>query len=841
MSDLEFLDDAEQDVSESHSKLLEAVSQLDKGQRVKRAERNEPTLEVSEFHLVKSGISDKDAVRVHDLAKVLGRKGHHLDVAKSLEAVKKKKVNVLKKPLEKPAADRIKRITGFENTKTELKKWNAIITKQRVAKTLHFPLNQSSMRLEPAKQFVNRFRIQSDLEKELAALEPQKENIEEKEDEFSLTLKEIVMKRKEAARVRAQQSYREAKARRQNKIKSKKFHRVQRKQRIKVQLKEFEELQKTNPEAALEKLEQLDKTRAEERMSLRHKSTGQWAKSKQVRAKYDKETRQELAQQLKISRELSQKIRKPNDSEEEGENGNAAIQSLATDKENPWVGNIKTGAEIDEFVTGYRKYWDEQNKKLQNQELDGNNKGETEIKQDSRPLPAFKEQNTVHNIETPEIQDHKKATKRTRSNKRVASSDSQKLQSTSEEQDMANVELSKIQDHKEETGVAKSNDENITHRSSNRTIKRKALDDNEASNKSAKLQKKNLNKIRATSAWNVESVENDDAQNVSDLSKLNIPNNDQISKMFDMAEEKMQDRIKSKFERVAEKYNKVTKKQKMKKSVQFEEVNEFDGLEMQATNHRPILDAALDERVNDSSLDLNAESNYARSTEFNNNLPPRQSDASKTEIDPNKYINVKPKHLNTALPADITGGDDALDDSENEDEKHNVISEAFADDDVVEEFRKEKREEVEKSKPKDIDLTLPGWGSWGGKNVKVSKRKKKRFILKFPKDLPRKDENKGDVIIFEEENAKIKEHQVAELPYPFTSVKDYESSVRMPIGRNFVPENAHRKLIAPAVETKLGEIIEPMSEDVLVKMEEKKRRKPASKNKSKLPKKKKVK
>lgn len=54
-------------------------------------------------------------------------------------------------------------------------------------------------------------------------------------------------------------------------------------------MKEFEELQKTDPAAALEKLEQLDKSRAEERMSLRHKSTGQWAKSKQVRAKYDKE------------------------------------------------------------------------------------------------------------------------------------------------------------------------------------------------------------------------------------------------------------------------------------------------------------------------------------------------------------------------------------------------------------------------------------------------------------------------------------------------------------------------------------------------------------------------
>lgn len=45
---------------------------------------------------------------MHDLAKVLGRKGHHLDIAKSLEAVKKKKVKVLEKPLEKPVADRVR-------------------------------------------------------------------------------------------------------------------------------------------------------------------------------------------------------------------------------------------------------------------------------------------------------------------------------------------------------------------------------------------------------------------------------------------------------------------------------------------------------------------------------------------------------------------------------------------------------------------------------------------------------------------------------------------------------------------------------------------------------------
>jgi U3 small nucleolar RNA-associated protein 14 len=54
-------------------------------------------------------------------------------------------------------------------------------------------------------------------------------------------------------------------------------------------LKDFEVLQKTDPETALQQLEKLERTRAEERVSLRHRSTRQWARNKAVRAKYDKE------------------------------------------------------------------------------------------------------------------------------------------------------------------------------------------------------------------------------------------------------------------------------------------------------------------------------------------------------------------------------------------------------------------------------------------------------------------------------------------------------------------------------------------------------------------------
>jgi len=113
--------------------------------------------------------------------------------------------------------------------------------------------------------------------------------MEKEKDKYPLTLKELLEKRKTMAKFRAQESYRHAKAHRQNKIKSKKYHRLLRKEKTKEQIKEFEKLQNTDPVAALEKLNTIEKTRAEERASLRHKSTGQWARNHVVRAKYDKD------------------------------------------------------------------------------------------------------------------------------------------------------------------------------------------------------------------------------------------------------------------------------------------------------------------------------------------------------------------------------------------------------------------------------------------------------------------------------------------------------------------------------------------------------------------------
>ena len=52
---------------------------------------------------------------------------------------------------------------------------------------------------------------------------------------------------------------------------------------------------------------------------------------------------------------------------------------------------------------------------------------------------------------------------------------------------------------------------------------------------------------------------------------------------------------------------------------------------------------------------------------------------------------------------------------------------AFAgDDDVIAEFAAEKAKVIERERPRDIDLRLPGWGEWSGPGIKPSQHRKKR-------------------------------------------------------------------------------------------------------------------
>lgn len=328
-----------------------------------------------------------------------------------------------------------------------------------------------------------------------------------------------------------------------------------------------------------------------------------------------------------------------------------------------------------------------------------------------------------------------------------------------------------------------------------------------------KNKKKDKNEVTSTSEWSVSCIEESDEDE-----KM-------IDKVFKRANAKVNLKLKEKLEKLSVGLGK--KNKKVENLVKNKQSGKRIGLDLHVEAKRPILDEPLIEKNYNENVhstgdnnENEGESENKKKSENNSllalksilNSKPHKENQKQDFIDPNKFINTKPTELNTNIPELLTGEDD-----EDEINQRDVIVEAFEDEDILDEFKKEKKEDINKNKLQDVDLSLPGWGSWGGTDIKVPKRKRKRFIFKVPKVFPRRDDNKGNLIINEKDNENLKKHLVSDLPFPFKTVKDYEASIRAPIGNTFVPETAFRKHITPGVITKLGEIIEPMSEDVLLK------------------------
>lgn len=193
--------------------------------------------------------------------------------------------------------------------------------------------------------------------------------------------------------------------------------------------------------------------------------------------------------------------------------------------------------------------------------------------------------------------------------------------------------------------------------------------------------------------------------------------------------------------------------------------------------------------------------------------------ASETVIDPSHFLEIRKSTKYDMKETDIDFGDETVPPEEgDEDEKEHLqmIAEAFEDEDLLGEFERRKAAEIDRGKPEEVNLILPGWGEWGSKGRKPSKRKRK-FLKKAPRPPKRKDSALPHVILNEGGEEKIREHRVKELPFPFTRVAEFEKMMRAPIGRTWVPEPAMKDLIAPKVITRLGAVVQPIGEDVLAK------------------------
>uniref|UniRef100_A0A3Q2ZKT6 UTP14C small subunit processome component n=1 Tax=Kryptolebias marmoratus TaxID=37003 RepID=A0A3Q2ZKT6_KRYMA len=661
----------EEENERKHQKLLEAISALG-GKKKSLGERSEAATHMSEFTVSAEGEADR--VQLSDLIGTV-------ETTPAVSAKSRKQLKDLQRsrrtvkcPLSKQETQRIQRDLAFQKAASEVSRWNSIITQNRRAEQLLFPLNPEPSGPRPMERVVTGWKAHTPLEQEIFALlsankQPVHDPVLTPAEEASvraMSLEEAKIRRAELQKARALQSYYESKAHREKKIKSKKYHRVQNKAKRKDHLKNFEEMVKTDPEAALEELRKLELARMQERMSLKHQNSGKWAKSRAIMAKYDEGARKAMQQQLEVNKELTQKL----------------VTSLKSEEEEE---EDEEGAE------------------------------------DGELLPDFVN---------------------------VA------------EQDVSNPWMrGKLP--KEPTERKTSSTEGVT------VVAAEEEEEEEEEEPEEEVLLRELDSRRKRR----EAQESDTAAVVPQIFRGLTKDQKAPEADFNEASTQLEEGL-----------------------IRIRSVEDAEGL--------PEEDAAEPPQAAPSEHPLSSEQQVG---------PSRKR---KKGIELMEVLTKEMKAIKVPLAPTIMDSEDQLD-------QRGLIKEAFAGDDVISDFIREKRKHEEAGKPKVVDLTLPGWGEWGGLGLKPTNRKRRRFRTKAPPPPPRRDQRLPSVIISEKRNGAIGPHQVSSLPFPFEDHAQFESCMRAPLGRTWNTERTVKKVTKPRVLTRLGAIIEPMAEEELLKDQKK--------------------
>lgn len=245
--------------------------------------------------------------------------GDKLDISAMLAAVDdpniSKKVNLLNGdgkqgalsvPLPQRIQQRLERKAAYEISKDEVNKWQDAVQQLRRAEHISFPLNPEVQHNESNVFIKEQPKALTEVESKVAEVlersdlaAPLKESTFEEIETAKMSPAEMKKRTAELRLMRELMFREERKAKRIKKIKSKAYHRIKKKKLLRN--KELIESDESDTEH--------DIARAKERMSLKHKTQGKWAKDmiKHGMTK-DKETREEMEEMLRQGERLKEKI-----------------------------------------------------------------------------------------------------------------------------------------------------------------------------------------------------------------------------------------------------------------------------------------------------------------------------------------------------------------------------------------------------------------------------------------------------------------------------------------------------------------------------------------------------
>ncbi|KAI8092752.1 small-subunit processome [Halteromyces radiatus] len=636
-----------------------------------------------------------------DLKDLMGSMDGEVALSELRETVKSmaadsKKQTALDAPLPQRIQDRIERQAAYKEANKEITRWEPTVKQNREADHLSFPMQESVTQQKlTSSTLASKFVANTDMEKQIEQALQQAGMKDEELEEFEalklnkLTVEEVEERRKQLAMMRELMFRHEVKAKRMKKIKSKSYRKLKRQEKARLE-DQMAKLQELDHEISLEEQQEAAMSRAEERMSLKHKNTGKWARRALARGQQDEGTRDAIMEQLQRGEQLRRKI--------QGQES----------------GDDESGDDSDHDDDGVER----SEKERIAMELDALEK---DLDQDTPGKGIFA--------------------------------------------------MKFMQD----------------------AAKREQL-----------AAKEELDEFR--NEWLDENSDNDE-KNAQDPTYSHVANNPgrmafatsvpSSSPLADLDSTDANPWLQNDTSRISKKASKSNKAVKGKK-IQPKEDEEED-VELDLTN---VL-STKQPSSGKSSKTKSTATTQATVSESTKNISTSQQPSTTLEnnedSDDDEDDVAAPTMISTSNKLSFN--------------QRELVARAFANDNVVEEFEQEKEDVIAEDGDKVEDLTLPGWGSWGGKGIKT-KAKNKKKIIKVTKGIDaaeRKDSKLANVIINEKRHKKSEKYQATTVPFPFKSMEQYEHSLRAPVGKEWNTRDSYQKMTKPRVMTKLGTVIDPLS------------------------------
>ncbi|KAF8837629.1 Utp14-domain-containing protein [Paxillus ammoniavirescens] len=665
------------------------------------------------------------------------------------------KTKTLSAPLPQRAQERLDREAAYEQTKEEVDKWSSTMKRIKEAEHLSFPLQSEKpgrvSNLELAAKFMPSNELESAVDKLLKSAQLRDEDIAQTEalKMAHLSVEEVAARRAELRTMRELAFRADRKAKRVAKIKSKTYRRIRKKQRERLDGADAE----VDVEDEGERLK-AEVQRARERATLRHKNTGKWAKAMKGREGLDQDQRQAIGEMLERGEKLRRRIR----GEDSGED------------------NDSEGTESD----------------------DGEQDEET-IKRG-----AFEELTALRAEDDADVSDLKsKSVFNMKFMRDAAARQYQEVDAHAEElaremgYSLVGEEHDSATDAAGDTPMA---DIAMVHRTGGRLSFRpgataptviipKPLGSLSSDTSSVTLQSTDLTQdIHHTEVTPTPSLSTPTPTITSPVANPWLA----PSASSGPSRKKNEVRVHREADSLVKSSNKL-KKQVAKREEEKERARDDAVLEIDTNKVLTIAEP--------SALRPSAKGK-GKSKEGASKVATANGD---DDSDVHSELEEQERAAGTKTQANAGKGVQAF-------QQRDLVALAFAGDNVVQVFEESKRQETEADAPRQVDTTLPGWGSWGGAGTR--RLPPKPHLLKQVAGVDpssRADYKKAHVIISEKRDKKAAKYLVKDLPYPYTSHAQFERSMDTPLGTEWNTRVGFQRGTLPRVVKKMGAVIDPLA------------------------------